>query len=192
MKRLWFWLVHFFLYSYASIGAIFNCYIFGIRLFTGTAEFAWEMLARIFNVHGRGLHMFGFSINQWWQLYRSPAMQMCRIYYLFFIFIGIPLVIGFKFRFMVEFPVSHCINSLNMLWILLVWSKSFQSYLQKIKYCAIRTETFYFLYALCVGLIIIVDYRCAYTKFNRIGGRTLAYWYWRRNMFLETRQKYAF
>lgn len=55
----------FFFSSYASIGAIFNCYIFGVRMFTGTTKFTWKMFTWLFNVYGRWLYMSGFSIDQW-------------------------------------------------------------------------------------------------------------------------------
>lgn len=51
--------------SYVSIGAISNCYVSGIHLFTGIAKFAWEMFTWLFNVHGRWLHMLGFGAAQW-------------------------------------------------------------------------------------------------------------------------------
>lgn len=73
-----------------------------------------------------------------------------------------------------------------------LFSNVHQHNLQKSKYCAIGTETLYYLYDLCVGYIINVDNCCAYTQFNWIGCRTMAYWYWRRNMLLKTGQTYVF
>lgn len=95
------------LHRYAVIGTIHSGHNFGVSVFAGIAKFTWQMLAVLFMWIGHWVFIHGIGSIEWKWACRTAALQIGRIFDLFFIHVGISLVKCDKLRFMVDISVSN-------------------------------------------------------------------------------------